>query len=134
VKRRRYVSETLPISELARLLEAPAISLNMWRKRGLLGRVGEDRGTKKARHYDFRDALRFALARKLTTGRLSLPAATATRIATSLADRYLSGEREVLSVPGEDHVLLVDVGATASMLRRAFDRHSARARGPEPAE
>src|SRR3954454_18787474 len=57
----------LPIGDVARALEIRAITINMWRHRGLLPELGEYQGEKKARRYGFAEIVALEITRALST-------------------------------------------------------------------
>ena len=79
----------LPIGDVARALGIRAITINMWRHRGLLPELGEYQGEKKARRYGFREIVALEITRSLSTELPFMLAGSAAAVAMQCAGELL---------------------------------------------
>src|SRR5690242_3884968 len=75
----------LPIGDVARMLGIRAVTINMWRHRGLLPEFGEYQGEKKARRYGFREIVALEITRALSTEQPFMMAGSAAAVAMHCA-------------------------------------------------
>src|SRR4051794_38287228 len=80
----------LPIGDVARALEIRAITINMWRHRGLLPELGEYQGEKKARRYGFVEIVALEITHSLSTELPAMSASSAAAVAMFCAGELLA--------------------------------------------